>query len=88
LEGATIICLNSGCEARIFPKDVGYEVFKCGNELSFAKKRWVRGPDGMWVHLKPRKEFDLANWHIVLNPTEADFNEEYDCEYDIEHFPF
>ena len=77
LEMERIVCLRPGCGRVILPQDAGYEVVESGGEISFVKKKWIRGPDGIWTSMKPKKEFDLPEWHIVLSSTEVDFDEKH-----------
>lgn len=79
-----IICVNPGCGRVITPKDFGYEIIEFGGQIDFVKKRWISGPNGKWSETRPIREFDLPRWHVVLNPTEADFDER--CGYGIEGF--
>jgi hypothetical protein len=63
------------------PKDFGYEITESGGKIDFSKWRWISGPRGKWIETKPAKEFDLPRWHVVLNPSEADFDEQHPISF-------
>jgi hypothetical protein len=77
LSNERIICFTPGCGRVVIPKDFGYKIVESGGKIDFVKNKWIIGPNGKWAEVKPSREFDLPRWHVVLNSTEADFNEKY-----------
>lgn len=56
------------CKGILSYKSFGYEITGKDDQKrdKYNKTRWV-GPNGKWSNEKPKEDFNLGDWHVIIN---------------------